>query len=97
MFIYFILHHLQGYSGRDLEIGDLLILTCTLQALPFPFWIVLIFKLPILGDAVFIWHEKNRFVLAWAVNFLLLCILHFTKFFCNAWRSFQDVIKREAK
>lgn len=31
MFIYFILHHLQGYSGTDVEISDLLILTCTLQ------------------------------------------------------------------
>lgn len=97
MFIYFILHHLQGYSGTDLEISDLLILTCTLQALPFLFGMVLIFKLPILGDAVFIWYEKNRFVFACAVNFLLLCILYFTKSFCNAWQPFHDVIKREVK
>lgn len=54
MVIYFIIHHFIGYSGIDLKICGLVILTCTLQALSFLVWLIWIFGLPIFGDAIFI-------------------------------------------
>lgn len=93
MVVYFILHHLQGYSGTDLEFCGLVILTCTLQALSFPFWL---FRLQIFDDADFICHQENRYVLASALYFGLFCILHsfYFKSFLQCLAAFCRVIRR---